>query len=98
MRYLFISYKPDKNLKDTQWYDTLEQVKLERGITCKKEVLERTRVVASYSSHDRSGCFLLDFKEGSITIDDILESAKSNVLENLMKQVGRELKLKELGI
>lgn len=97
MRYLFISYNTDKNLKDTQWYDTLEQVKRERGITCKKEVLETVRV-ASYSSPDRSGCFLLDFKEGSITIDDILESAKSNVLENLMKQVGRELKLKELGI
>lgn len=97
MSYLFISYHPDKSLKDTQWYDDLEQVKKERGITCKKEGLETVRV-ASYSSPDRSGCFLLDFKEGVITIDDILESTKSNVLENLMKQVRRELAFKELGI
>lgn len=95
MRYLFISYNPDKNLKDAQWYDTLEQVKLERGITCKKEVLERTRV-ASYSSHDSSGCFLLDFKSDKSI--DYLDVSHAHHIMTLITQVRRELALKELGI
>lgn len=94
MSYLFISYHPDKSLKDTQWYDDLEQVKKERGITCIKEVLETVRV-ASYSSPDSSGCFLLDFKSGQI--NDI-DTTHSNVLMNLITQVRRELVFKELGI
>lgn len=94
MRYLFISYHSDKNLKDAQWYDDLEQVKKERGITCTREVLETVRV-ASYSSPDRSGCFLLDFKSGQI--DDI-DTTHSSVLMKLITQVRRELVFKELGI
>ena len=96
MRYLFISYNPDKNLKDTQWYDTLEQVKRERGITCKKEVLERIRV-SSYSSPNGSGCFLLDFINDEINID-FESDAVINTLMPLMKQVRREEKLKSIGI
>jgi len=94
MRYLFISYHPDKNLKDTQWYDDLNQVRIERGITCSKEVIERTRV-ALYSSPDGSGCFLLDFKSGQI--DDI-DTTHSKSLMKLITQVRRELVFKELGI
>lgn len=92
MRYLYISYNTDKSLKNTQWYETLEQVKSERGITCNKEVLERTRV-ASYSSPDRSGCYLLDFNNKSI--DDI-DTTHASAIMPLMLSVKRELTLREV--
>ena len=94
MRYLYISYNPDKTLRDTKWYETLEEVKSERGITSNEEVLERTRV-SSYSSSDKSGCFLLDFNNKSI--DDI-DTTHASIIMPLMISVRRELLLKELGI
>jgi len=106
MRYLYISYNTDKSLRDTQWYETLEQVKSERGITSKwvnwetsyenfngdKEVLERTRV-ASHSSPDRSGCYILDFNNKSI--DDI-DTTHASAIMKLMISVKRELTLREV--
>lgn len=102
MRYLYISYNTDKSLKDTQWYETLEQVKSERGITCSKEVLERTRV-ASYSSTDKSGCYILDFNNKSIDDIDTMSTwviikwhINISSIMKLMVSVKRELKLKEI--
>ena len=60
-RYLYISYESDKSLRDTKFYETLEEVKKERGITCNEKTLAMARV-ASYSSPDGSGCYLMDFR------------------------------------
>jgi hypothetical protein len=73
----------------------LEQIKVERGVTCIKEVIERTRV-ALYSSPDRSGCFILDFRSDK-SIDDFDTTHAPHIM-SLITQVRRELRLKELGI
>lgn len=98
MRYLFISYNSDKSLKESQWYDTLDQIKKERGVTSNEEILRRCKL-SNYSSSDGSGCFLLDFIDGAIDFSFEFENyAYTDILLRLMKQVLRDEKLNELGI
>jgi hypothetical protein len=93
-RYLYISYDKFKELKDCQFYENLDEVKKERGITCNEHIISITRI-ASYSSQDGSGCYLLDFKSSSI---DFTETKYANHVMRLIPSVHRELRLKELGI
>ena len=93
-RYLYISYDKFKDLKDCQWYENLDEVKKERGITCNEHTLSITRI-ASYSSPDGSGCYLLDFKSSSI---DFTETKYASHVMKLIPSVHRELRLRELGI
>jgi hypothetical protein len=95
MRYLYISYNSDKNLKDCQTYLILDEVKSERGITCNEKTLAMARV-ASYSSPDGSGCYLIDFLSDE-EIDFIDTGFASHVMR-LIPQANRELRLKKLGI
>ena len=93
-RYLYISYDKFKDLKDCQFYESLDEVKKERGITCNEHTLSITRI-ASYSSPDGSGCYLLDFTSSSI---DFTETKYASHVMGLIPSVHRELRLKELGI
>jgi hypothetical protein len=93
-RYLYISYDKFKDLKDCQSYVNLDEVKKERGITCNEHTLSITKV-ASYSSPDGSGCYLLDFRLDSI---DSIETKYASHIMRLIPSVNRELKLRKLGI
>jgi hypothetical protein len=97
MRYLYISYNTDKNLKDTQYYETLERVKKERGITCNEKSLALTRV-ASWTSPDGSGCYLIDFQSGEKIdfIDTGFSTGFTSHIMRLIPAANRELRLKEL--
>lgn len=94
-RYLYISYNSDKNLKDCQAYLTLDEVKLQRGITCNEHTLSLARV-GSWTSPDGSGCYLIDFcsEEGVEHMDTQFASH----IMRLIPQARRELQLKQLGI
>ena len=97
MRYLYISYDTDKNLKNTQYYETLERVKKERGITCNEKSLALTRV-ASWTSTDGSGCYLIDFQSDE-KIDFIDTANLFGFASHIMRLIPaaiRELRLKEL--
>ena len=94
-RYLYISYDKFKDLKDCQFYESLDEVKKERGITCNEHIISITRI-ASYSSRDGSGCYLLDFRS-PWEIDFPNTKYASHVMK-LIPSVHRELKLRELGI
>jgi hypothetical protein len=94
MKYLYISYNSDKNLKDCQSYKTLDEVKKERGITCNEHTLSLARV-ARYSSPDGSGCYLLDFQSDTVEFLDVKWA--SHVIK-LIPSVLRELQLRKLGI
>ena len=93
-RYLYISYDKYKELKDCKSYVNLDEVKKERGITCNQHTLSITKV-ASYSSPDGSGCYLLDFRSDSI---DSIETKYASHIMRLIPSVNRELKLRKLGI
>lgn len=93
MRYLYISYGSDKNLKDTQSYETLEQVKKERGITCNEKTLALARV-GSWTSPDGSGCYLIDFRSDEKV--EFMDTEFASHIMRLMVPVNRELRLKEL--
>lgn len=94
-RYLYIPYDKFKDLKDCQCYENLDEVKKERGITCNEHTLSMARL-ASYSSPDGSGCYLLDFKSSSSF--DFTETKYASHVMRLIPSVHRELKLRELGI
>lgn len=94
-RYLYISYDKFKNLKDCQFYESLDEVKKERGITCNEHTLSISRL-ASYSSPDGSGCYLLDFKSSSSF--DFPDTKYASHVMRLIPSVHRELRLRELGI
>ena len=94
-RYLYISYESDKSLRDTKFYETLEEVKKERGITCNEKTLARVRV-ASYSSPDGSGCYLMDFRSDEEI--DFIDTGFASHIMRLIPSAHRELKLRQLGI
>lgn len=94
-RYLYISYESDKSLKDTKFYETLEEVKKERGITCNEKTLARVRV-ASYSSPDGSGCYLMDFRSDEEI--DLIDTGFASHIMRLMSAVIRHIQLEKLGI
>ena len=94
-RYLYISYNKYKDLKDCQFYENLDDVKKERGITCNLHTLSLARL-ASYSSPDGSGCYLLDF--GSSNSIDFLDTKYASHIMRLIPSAHRELKLRQLGI
>lgn len=96
-RYLYISYDKFKDLKDCQFYESLDEVKKERGITCNEHTLSITRI-ASYSSPDGSGCYLLDFTSSSLDFFDFLETKYVSHVMKLIPSVNRELRLRKLGI
>jgi hypothetical protein len=93
-RYLYISYESDKSLRDTKFYETLEEVKKERGITCNEKTLAMARV-ASYSSPDGSGCYLMDFRSDE-EID--LDTGFASHIMRLMPAALRHVQLEKLGI
>jgi hypothetical protein len=93
MRYLYISYNTDKNLKDTQYYETLDGVKKERGITCNEKSLALTRV-ASWTSPGGSGCYLIDFCSDEKI--DFIDTGFASHIMRLIPAAIRELRLKEL--
>ena len=90
-RYLYISYESDKSLRDTK----LEEVKKERGITCNEKTLARVRV-ASYSSPDGSGCYLMDFRSDEEI--DLIDTGFASHIMRLMSAVIRHIQLEKLGI
>ena len=94
-KYLYISYNSDKNLKDCQWYQCLDNVKWERGITCNSHTLSLARV-GSWTSPDGSGCYLIDFHSE----EDVehMETQFASHIMRLIPQARRELQLKQLGI
>jgi hypothetical protein len=92
-RYLYISYESDKSLRDTKFYETLEEVKKERGITCNEKTLAMARV-ASYSSPDGSGCYLMDFRSDEIDLD----TGFASHIMRLMPAALRHVQLEKLGI
>lgn len=95
-RYLYISYDKFKNLKDCQFYESLDEVKKERGITCNEHTISISRL-ACYSSPDGSGCYLLDFKSSSSFDFTEFDWFGTHVMR-LIPSVNRELRLRELGI
>jgi len=92
--YLYISYGTDKSLKDAKFYETLEVVKKERGITSDEKTLSLARV-ASYSSPDGSGCYLIDFRSDEI---DFMDTGFANHIMRLIPAALRHLQLEKLGI
>lgn len=93
MRYLYISYGTDKNLKDVDTYETLEMVKKERGITCSEKTLALARV-GSWTSPDGSGCYLIDFQSDESF--DFVDTGFASHVMRLITSANRELRLKEL--
>lgn len=92
--YLYISYDTDGLLKESKLYDDLDQIKAERGIGVPKEVIARTRV-ASFSSTDGSGCYVLDFvSEDYYSID----TTYANHITPMLKAALRNMKIESLGI
>jgi hypothetical protein len=94
-RYLYISYHADKSLKDCQTYHTLNEVKLERGITCNEQTLALARV-GSWSSPDGSGCYLMYFQSDKGI--DFTDLRFSSHIMRLIPAARRHLLLNELGI
>jgi hypothetical protein len=94
-RYLYISYESDKSLRDTKFYETLEEVKKERGITCNEKTLAMARV-ASYSSPDGSGCYLMDFRSDEEI--DFIDTGFASHIMRLMPAALRHIQLEKLGI
>lgn len=92
--YLYISYDTDRLLKESKLYDDLDQIKKERGIGVPKEAIARTRV-ASFSSTDGSGCYVLDFvSEEEYSID----TTYANHITPMLKAVLRNMRIESLGI
>jgi hypothetical protein len=94
-RYFYISYESDKSLRDTKFYETLEEVKKERGITCNEKTLAMARV-ASYSSPDGSGCYLMDFRSDEEI--DFIDTGFASHIMRLMPAALRHVQLEKLGI
>jgi hypothetical protein len=94
-RYLYISYHSDKSLKDCQTYQTLDEVKLQRGITCNEKTLALVRV-GSWSSPDGSGCYLMDFQSDEGI--DFADLRFSSHIMRLVPAARRHLVLDKLGI
>ena len=94
-RYLYISYHSDKSLKDCQTYLSLDEVKLQRGITCNKQTLALARV-GSWSSPDGSGCYLMDFQSDEGI--DFIDTGFSSHIMRLIPAARRHLQLQSLGI
>ena len=90
--YLYISYNSDKNLKDCQWYDGLDDVRTERGITCNAYTLSLARV-GSWTSPDGSGCYLLDFQSD---MTELIDTKWASHVMTLLPCALRELKLNKL--
>ncbi len=93
MRYLYMSYGTDKNLKDTEMYETLEVVKKERGITCNEKTLAIARV-GSWTSPDGSGCYLIDFQSDEEI--EFIDTGFSSHIIKLISVANRELRLNNL--
>lgn len=94
-RYFYISYESDKSLRDTKFYETLEEVKKERGITCNEKTLALARV-GSWTSPDGSGCYLMDFRsDEEIHLIDI--GFASHIMR-LIPAALRHIQLEKLGI
>ena len=92
--YLYISYDTDRLLKESKLYDDLDQIKAERGVGVPKEAIARTRV-ASFSSPDGSGCYVLDFvSEEEFDID----TTHSRHIAPMLKAVLRNMRIESLGI
>jgi len=92
--YIYISYNKDKSFKESRLYDTLDQIKKERGIGIPKEVISRTRV-ASFSSTDGSGCYVIDFvSEDYYSID----TTHANHITPMLKAILRNMRIESLGI
>jgi hypothetical protein len=92
--YLYISYDTDGLLKESKLYDDLDQIKAERGIGIPKEVIARTRV-ASFSSTDGSGCYVLDFvSEDYYSID----TTHSKHITPMLTVVLRNMRIESIGI
>lgn len=92
--YLYISYDTDRLLKESKLYDDLDQIKSERGIGIPKEVIARTRV-ASFSSPDGSGCYVLDFVSEE---DSSIDTTHSRHITPMLTAVLRNMKIESLGI
>jgi hypothetical protein len=92
--YLYISYNTDGSLKESKLYDDLDQIKAERGIGIPKKVIERTRV-ASFSSSDGSGCYVLDFVSEK---DSSIDTTHSRHITPMLKVVLRNMRIESLGI
>lgn len=94
-RYFYISYGTDKNLRDTKFYETLEEVKKERGITCNEKTLSLARV-GSWTSPDGSGCYLMDFRSDEQI--DLIDTGFASHIMRLMSAALRHIQLEKLGI
>lgn len=94
-RYLYISYGTDKNLRDSKFYKTLEDVKKERGITCNEKTLALARV-GSWTSPDGSGCYLMDFRSDEQI--DLIDTGFASHVMRLMSAALRHIQLEKLGI
>ena len=92
--YLYISYDTDRLLKESKLYEDLDQIKSERGIGIPKEVIARTRV-ASFSSPDGSGCYVMDFVSEE---DSSIDTTHSRHITPMLKVVLRNMKIESLGI
>ena len=100
-RYFYISYESDKSLRDTKFYETLEEVKKERGITCNEKTLALARV-GSWTSPDGSGCYLMDFRSDEeidfIDTDQLYINRFASHIMRLMPAALRHVQLEKLGI
>lgn len=94
-RYLYISYGSDKSLRDAQIYETLGEVKKERGITCNEKTLALARV-GSWTSPDGSGCYLMDFRSDEGI--DFIDTGFASHIMRLIPAARRHLQLEKLGI
>jgi len=94
-RYFYISYESDKSLRDTKFYETLEEVKKERGITCNEKTLALARV-GSWTSPDGSGCYLMDFRSDEEI--DFMDTGFASHIMRLMPTALRHIQLEKLGI
>ena len=94
-RYFYISYESDKSLRDTKFYETLEEVKKERGITCNEKTLALARV-GSWTSPDGSGCYLMDFRSDEEI--DFIDTGFASHIMRLMPAALRHTQLEKLGI
>jgi hypothetical protein len=94
-RYLYISYESDKSLRDTKFYETLEEVKKESGITCNEKTLALARV-GSWTSPDGSGCYLMDFRSDEEI--DFIDTGFASHIMRLMPAALRHIQLEKLGI
>ena len=90
--YLYISYDTDGSLKEYKLYDDLDQIKAERGIGVPKEAIARTRV-ASFSSRDGSGCYVLDFVSEE---DSYIDTTHSRHITPMLKAALRNMRIESI--